>query len=228
MFHASDIILVWARSGAAEIDPKRSFAFRDFYQHEATKLGEVQTMGMSAGYGVILTRLHQMFDRSALRHLPVLKAFLRVPAFAAEKIFNRASVFSSIVEDYPYPDNRVMVDESSPSGIRCVYNITSELRSRVKLLRRLLKSVLNGHRVITVNEDCSLNFGHPCGTCRAGEDPATSVVDGTCKVHHTSNVYVTDGSFMPTSGGTNPSLTIAANALRVADVIADRLQNGEL
>jgi choline dehydrogenase-like flavoprotein len=69
----------------------------------------------------------------------------------------------------------------------------------------------------------SLNYGHPCGTCRAGDDPATSVLDRNCKAHGIDNLYIVDSSFMPTSGGTNPSLTIAANALRVADNIAKQL-----
>ena len=65
-----------------------------------------------------------------------------------------------------------------------------------------------------------LNFAHPCGTLRYGTDTASSVLDPDCRVHGLSNLYVTDSSFMPTSNGVNPSLTIAANALRVADRIA--------
>jgi choline dehydrogenase-like flavoprotein len=67
-----------------------------------------------------------------------------------------------------------------------------------------------------------VNVGHPIGTLRFGDDPAQSVLDPDCKAHDLDNLYVADGSFMPTSMGVNPSLTIAANALRVADIIADR------
>ena len=80
--------------------------------------------------------------------------------------------------------------------------------------------------MLVTNQEISLNFGHPCGTCRAGTNPETSVVDRNCNVHATDNLYVADGSFMPTSGGTNPSPTIVANGLRVAGVIADRLEQG--
>ena len=62
-------------------------------------------------------------------------------------------------------------------------------------------------------------LGHVCGTCRFGDDPATSVLDRNNRTHEVANLYVVDGSFLPTSGGTNPSLTIAANALRVADAM---------
>ena len=57
------------------------------------------------------------------------------------------------------------------------------------------------------------------GTCRAGRDPRTSVLDPHCRVHGLRNLYVADGSFMPTSGGASPTLTIVANALRTADHI---------
>ncbi|HEX6097354.1 MAG TPA: GMC family oxidoreductase [Thermoanaerobaculia bacterium] len=54
------------------------------------------------------------------------------------------------------------------------------------------------------------------GTCRAGTDPRASVLDPFCRVHALRNLYVVDGSFMPTSGGASTTLTIAANALRAA------------
>ncbi|MCU1245124.1 MAG: Glucose-methanol-choline oxidoreductase:NAD binding site [Acidobacteria bacterium] len=60
------------------------------------------------------------------------------------------------------------------------------------------------------------------GTCRAGLDPRTSVVDRFCRVHGVRNLYVADGSFMPTSGGASTTLTIVANALRTADHILTR------
>ena len=69
----------------------------------------------------------------------------------------------------------------------------------------------------------NLNFGHPCGTCRFGDDPETSVLDSTNRAHGVLNLYVTDASFFPSSGGVNPSLTIAANAIRVAGIIDERL-----
>ncbi|MCC5866100.1 MAG: GMC family oxidoreductase [Wenzhouxiangella sp.] len=53
------------------------------------------------------------------------------------------------------------------------------------------------------------------GSCRAGDDPETSVLDPWCRVHAVPNLHVVDGSFMPTSGGASPTLTIVANALRV-------------
>lgn len=55
------------------------------------------------------------------------------------------------------------------------------------------------------------------GTCRAGKDPARSVLDSHCRSHEVRNLFVVDGSFMPTSAGAAPTLTILANSLRTAD-----------
>jgi choline dehydrogenase-like flavoprotein len=69
----------------------------------------------------------------------------------------------------------------------------------------------------------NLNFGHTCGTCRFGEDPTTSVLNRDNRAHDVENLYVVDASFFPSSGGTNPSLTIAANALRAAEAMHRQL-----
>jgi choline dehydrogenase-like flavoprotein len=56
---------------------------------------------------------------------------------------------------------------------------------------------------------------HMLGGARFGNDPNDSVLDKNCRVWEFDNLFVTDGSFMPTSGGANPTLTIQANAFRV-------------
>ena len=67
-------------------------------------------------------------------------------------------------------------------------------------------------------------FSHAVGTLRFGDDSEESVLDRDCRFRGMENLFVLDGSFMPTSGGVNPSLTIAANALRVADRIRSELE----
>ena len=64
---------------------------------------------------------------------------------------------------------------------------------------------------------------HQAGTLRFGDDPATSVLDRDCKAHELDNLYVTDASFFPSIGAVNPTLTIIANALRVADHLVARM-----
>lgn len=67
-----------------------------------------------------------------------------------------------------------------------------------------------------------------CGTCRFGTDPARSVLDRDCQAHDVPNLYVTDGSFMPTSGAVPNTLTILANAFRVADAIVARAKRRDI
>ena len=133
---------------------------------------------------------------------------------------SKATIFTAIVEDYPYTENRVLEDETAASGMRFQYTIKAELRDRTIKLGAAIRKRTKSMRSFVLTRDTTLNYGHPCGTCRAGADPKSSVVDANCKAHGLANLYITDSSFMPTSGGTNPSLTIAANALRVADHIA--------
>ena len=64
---------------------------------------------------------------------------------------------------------------------------------------------------------------HQAGTVRFGTDPSSSALDVNCRAHEIGNLYVVDGSFMPSIGAVNPTLTIIANAIRVSDHIASRL-----
>jgi choline dehydrogenase-like flavoprotein len=66
------------------------------------------------------------------------------------------------------------------------------------------------------------------GTCRFGKDPAKSVLDPDCRAHEVPNLYVSDGSFLPTSGGVPLTLTILANAFRVGEKITARFKSGAL
>ncbi len=77
--------------------------------------------------------------------------------------------------------------------------------------------------VVSVGEPTRV---HAHGTCRAGFDPDDSVLDPFCQAHEVSNLFVVDGSFMPTSGGAAPTLTILANSFRTADHIVTRFRSG--
>lgn len=63
------------------------------------------------------------------------------------------------------------------------------------------------------------------GGCRFGNDQATSVLDKNCKAHEVANLYITDGSFMPTGGSVPHTFTIYANSFRVAEKIMAHLQS---
>lgn len=66
------------------------------------------------------------------------------------------------------------------------------------------------------------------GTCRAGTNPKSSVLNNFCQAHEVPNLFVVDGSFMPTSGGAPSTLTILANSFRTADYILDMARKGEI
>jgi choline dehydrogenase-like flavoprotein len=66
------------------------------------------------------------------------------------------------------------------------------------------------------------NCSHQHGTTRMGNDPETSVLNKWCQAHEVANLFVVGGGPFPTATGANPTLTIMANAWRVADFIADR------
>jgi choline dehydrogenase-like flavoprotein len=222
MFHVSEHIGIWPKGRFSDHGIRGAIALRDFYLHNGKKYGEFQSTGTSAGYGDILYYLRTIFDKSAFRHVSILRHFLRLPAYISAKLFSNATVFVCILEDFPYPENRIILDDSAPSGMRVEYTIHNELDNRVRMFRKIIKSAVKSNYLFPLMDGIFLNHGHPCGTCSAGSDPETSVVDSHCKVHGLTNLYIADASTMPTSGGANPSLTIAANALRVSNLMSKK------
>src|SRR5690606_40120846 len=92
---------------------------------------------------------------------------------------------------------------------------TRDLRARAVLVERA-KQILSASGAAFIAHVHEVEtFSHVVGTVRVGADPRTAPLDEYCQFRGVENLYVVDGSFMPTSGGVNPSLTIAANALRV-------------
>jgi choline dehydrogenase-like flavoprotein len=223
MFHLTEMIAIWPERGSRSQGPTRALAMRDFYFHEGRRYGSFQAMGVDASYGEITHYLKNIFDRSALRGIRPLSQLMRIPAFLAAHAFGKAKVFAGIVEDMPYEYNRVLVDTADPGRLRFIYHISPELRERRREYRKLIKRKLRGQRSVFLTFQPELNFAHSCGTLRFGDDPLTSVLDRDCRAHDVRNLYVVDSSFMPTSLGINPSLTIAANALRVAERLAKEM-----
>jgi choline dehydrogenase-like flavoprotein len=65
--------------------------------------------------------------------------------------------------------------------------------------------------------------GHHIGTARMGSDPRSSVVDGDCRVHGVGNLFVNGSATFPTSSQANPTLTVVALSLRMADYLKSLL-----
>ncbi|WP_417310412.1 FAD-dependent oxidoreductase [Devosia sp.] len=130
-------------------------------------------------------------------------------------------------EDLPLPQNRIYYDGDKVRLDLTLTNQEAHRRLRQKLRDLCDKTDIHPHLF-----DRKLYFGHnipiggtahQSGTMRFGNDPMNSVLNEDCKPHELDNVYVTDASFFPSIGAVNPTLTIIANALRVADVITQRI-----
>lgn len=223
MFHLSEMVALWPRRGSPAVGATRTLSFRDLYTHEGQRLGLVQSMGVAADYGQIAGHLKGILARSRLRRVPGASRVATLAAKIGADVFGSATVLVGLLEDLPYVDNRVEPHPDDPEVPLIHYTISDELKARRALFRQAMRRTLGQHRMMFLNFGPSLNFGHSSGTLRFGSDPATSVLDVDCRAHDLDNLYVADASFMPTSMGVNPSLTIAANALRVGDIVATRL-----
>jgi choline dehydrogenase-like flavoprotein len=157
--------------------------------------------------------------------LPAALSWL--PDMPFDKIAEHSIDFWLQSEDLPRPGNRIRYD-----GDRVVLELQEGSHEAAKRLRAKLRDLTQPLGAWPHLIDRSLYLGmnipiggtaHQAGTCRFGTDPATSVLDLTCKAHELDNLYVTDASFFPSIGAVNPTLTIIANALRVADHIKARL-----
>lgn len=223
MFHLSEMLALWPRRGSPAVGATRTLSFRDLYTEGDQRLGLVQSMGVTADAGRIAAHLKGILDRSPVRRFPGVGQAATLFARACAGLFGSATVLVGILEDLPYDENRVRPHPDDPEVPQIDYRISDELKSRRALFRRVMRRRLRGHRMLFLTFGPTLNFGHPCGTLRFGSDPATSVLDPDCRAHDLDNLYVADASFMPSSMGVNPGLTIAANALRVAERIATRI-----
>jgi len=130
-------------------------------------------------------------------------------------------------EDLPDPRNQVRAD-----GDKIVIDYTENNSEPFARLNARWESILREIDSATAPKPTTGYFqtkmpmhslGHQVGTCKFGEDPATSVLDLNCRAHDVDNLYVVDGSFFVSSGAVNPTLTIVANALRVRNHLLERL-----
>ena len=136
-------------------------------------------------------------------------------------------------EDLPLPENRVTVDEQGE--IRIAYTPTNlEAHARLRDKFTSLLDTMRCRQDVYENRSYAggrLGIGgvaHQNGTIRFGTDPTTSALNLDCRLHDVDNVYVADSSFFVSSTAVNPTLTIIANALRVAEVIGQRLGRSTL
>ncbi|TGD83994.1 GMC family oxidoreductase [Mycolicibacterium sp. CH28] len=219
MRHLMDWIEIWPQRGSKITAENKEIGLNDFYFIDGQKYGTVQSASSMAS----LAPIDMMMNQPGL----ISKA-LRLSSIAARPIYDRlisgGLVLAAIMEDLPYLDNRVLPsDRPSTDGrqrLRLQYRLHPNEIERREVFIRALKAVLQPFRTLTLrNGQNNVTIGHACGTVRFGADPATSVLDPQNRAHELDNLYVVDASFFPSSSGINPSLTVAANALRVAEHI---------
>ncbi len=150
-----------------------------------------------------------------------------LPKMPFELMARHATAFWLSSEDLPRPENRIFYD-----GARVVLDVTEGNMEAHRRLRQKLQQILNAsgahpsllERSLYLGKDIPIGgTAHQAGTARFGSDPASSVLDLDCKAHELDNLYLADASFFPSIGAVNPTLTIIANSLRVADRIQQRL-----
>jgi choline dehydrogenase-like flavoprotein len=140
-----------------------------------------------------------------------------MPGFIARFLAERSVDWWVMSEDLPDPENRVIIRDGKIHLIYTENNMRAHrhlVKQTIKLMRRL------GFGLNLPKHMTGLSVSHQCGTVRFGNDPKTAALDSFCRAFDHQNLFVVDASFFPSAAAVNPALTIAAQALRVADHIA--------
>ncbi len=211
MFHNNSALLALSRRPNTTKFQK-TLGLNDFYwgaEDSDFPLGHIQMLGKSDA-AMFKAETHGL-----------------LPSRALEDLARHSLDFWLTSEDLPLPQNRVTVGQD---GIRISYTATNvEAHERLTgKLRGLLKHIGCDHHLIPRAAYFSKRLpiaatGHQNGTIRFGADPSTSALDLDCRSHDVDNLYVVDSSFFPSSSAVNPTLTIIANAIRVAEHLKARL-----
>ena len=135
--------------------------------------------------------------------------------------YNHWATLGVLGEILPWPENRVeLAEEKDQFGIP-VAKVTFKLHDNdKKLIEFGKKTVMDVMRAAGAEEVVQESrYAHLVGAARMGHDPATSVVDKYGRTHDVSNLFICDGSVLPTQGSANPGLTIQCLAARTADYL---------
>lgn len=146
-----------------------------------------------------------------------------VPRFVARPVAERAYGFFLQTEDGSSIDNRVSGMSRGNAKPRMDYSdarVAPARREHRRFVFGFQRALARAGLVSFTKRIGLAGTAHVCGTLIAGNDPQTSVVDSTGRVHGLEGLYVVDGSILPRSSRVNPSLTIFAWALRTADLLA--------
>jgi choline dehydrogenase-like flavoprotein len=196
---------------------QKTMALSDFYfgaDDYDYPLGCIQMIGKSHG------------DQVRGEALPTWMSWFPEKPF--DELAQHSLDFWVMTEDLPRADNRIRL-QSDGQVVLDVRPTGSEPHHRLRHKLEGLLDAIDAHphlleRSLYLGKDIPIGgTAHQAGTMRFGTDPASSVLDLNCKAHQLDNLYVVDAGFFPSIGAVNPTLTIIANALRVAEHLAARL-----
>ena len=136
------------------------------------------------------------------------------------------------MKDLPEPENRVTLDPELVDGNgipapRITYRLSENSRKMLDHCVDRAREALEAAGARKTFADAPLRPAgwHLMGTARMGNDPERSVVNGWGRAHDVRNLFVIDGSVFVTSAAVNPTNTIQALALYIADQIKNNLTN---
>ena len=151
---------------------------------------------------------------------------------AYRRLFDHSAGMLAICEDLPEAHNTVTLDPvlKDADGIaapKITYRVGENSRRMLDHAMARGTEILRAAGAHDVHTEAPLPLAgwHLLGTARMGTDPASSVVNAWGRSHDVKNLFIVDGSVFVTSGGVNPTATIQAIALHVADQIKQRLAN---
>ena len=179
---------------------QKTFSFNDWYWGDDSfpyPMGNVQTLG----------RLQPGMLVAGAKYLP---------HWVGQQLTRRSFDVLTTTEDLPDIGNRVLLDGTKTRVLITPTNMNAhrELNRRTRRLMRAIGLPLVLSRTMPPNETAV-----PLGTVRMGTDPASAPLDGYGRSFDHTNLFVVDGSILPSSAALNPALTIAAQSLRAADHI---------
>ena len=160
---------------------------------------------------------------------PLLAPYVKLtPENVLEVMAKHSTGWWLQTEDLPVSNNRVQwkkgklhldyTPNNTEARDRLIYRWTSILKAVHRSTKHVIPFSIYPRNYIPLSA-----VAHQCGTCRFGTDPQTSVLDINCRTHDVHNLYVVDGGFFPSHSGVNPTLTIVANAIRVAQHLKERM-----
>lgn len=151
---------------------------------------------------------------------------------AFRQMFDRSAIIVAVGEDLPEASNRVVLDPANRDshgipGVRIEYRLGENSQRMLEHSAARATEVLKAAGAVMVAPSLKqgISSGHAMGTARMGNDPGTSVTNAWGRCHDVKNLFIVDSSVFVTSGGVNPTSTLQAVALYIANQIKQHLDS---